>query len=359
MAIFLDHQRDKDFAVKSIRVSSVDELSKLVELTTRQLSDASGWQLIKFALTSDSISKPQSPQPETVTIRVSFVPRQSNRSVRIRQIRLIGPVDTSEPVPVHHDNIRGIHELALKLFHDLSLQIFKAKADVLTSTSEEASSDLRQHVVGLLFDQKAPLNKVQMHVCEHLLHELHSESRSTRLLVDDTYSFELVSIFASLVNSAAGMDFLSSHLEVLNDVLVLLRNGSDRCQRALIASLYKMTEKLSATQIEKHVRASQFCNTEVAGFANQLAATLALCLELQVRYRGSGKKTDGGPDVRRLVTSIEAAKSLPASDFSNTVALRLLLVHLTAIPSWSAAIEVCFFNLIGFWIDFHILDMRF
>ena len=329
LAVCLDNVRNKDYAVREIAVQALwGSKSELLE-TIKVPDQSIGWHVCRLA----GLPTPEGASPE-LRVRVTFTPSQSRRPVRVQQLRVSsdGVVDRSlDAVTWSALRTKLYHEQALKLFHELSLQVFQAKAtDGAAAVSDEAG-ELKQHVVGLLFDQKAPLSKVQTAVCEHLLRELQQEACSDQLVIDDAYSFELVSIVASLVNSAAGIGFLLAHLSAISDLLTMLQRGSDRCQRALLDTLGKIAAKVSARVLTPRMQPVLCGGQSVSGLPARLLFVLAQTIELQVRVRGA--KRAGNKESWSMRECVSGASAL-CGGFGCVAELRALLLELLTVPEW-------------------------
>jgi hypothetical protein len=363
IAIHIDGTRDRDFRILKIVVTTVPSLQEMSTVGSKSVSignwDVSeshvGWLMLRPSTESLKHAIASSSSP-SLSFRLGFTPRGNSRPIRIRQLCVLNGWESLANGSEHTtgrasrpDPHRIRHDLALQLFHDLSLQVFQGKAQAPVSQVEAdqgSSGDLKQQVVGLLLNQKTQLNRVQSFVCEHLLSELTKEATrifSGRDGSGDHYAFELLTMLSSLIASEAGAKFIGSHLNVSNVLMRLLFCGTDRCH-ALIVSIFVSLSKFGA-KLNSQTSSFLYGPSDIHDFIPQLLTVLAQCIELQVRFKGAGRRAENTDF--SMTKCIESAfpNSISAT---NSVALRAFVAQLEQSSEWRGLFEV------GSWLRYDL-----
>ena len=170
----------------------------------------------------------------------------------------------------------------------------------LTPAEEAESKDqseLKQHVVGLLFNTHGKnLSNLQQQVCQHIVHELHKETDRLRQLVlkgspidaEDVYSFELHSMLVALAGSQPGADFIAQRPSLVRDLLSSLHFSTPRVQRQVVVTLRRVMPVADPAKWNMAFAASSALHIE-AGLYPVLLLAIAKGLEVQLRSKAQGR----------------------------------------------------------------------
>ncbi|KAL3283868.1 hypothetical protein HHI36_018037 [Cryptolaemus montrouzieri] len=364
ICVHVDNCRDLGNKVSNITFYSgpnSDELVKLrsVEVETRLLGS---WVNCPISESNDNVMKIELKGPDN--------------SVRVRQIRLLGIVD-SESLRVgkqynsHTIQQRNCEAETLRVFRLITSQVFgkliqgeegqhqngSDNAGVAGSESIdplEESNDLREHMVGILFS-RSKLTHLQKQVIVHIVQAIRKETIRVReeweLLIcspsglssssqsqdiiknSDTYCFEMLSMVLALSGSSVGRAYLSHQSGLLGDLLSLLHTGSARVQRQVTSLLRRMLPEITPDTLAKVmgvaslppkdfnvvlVNNKALGSTEFdihrAGILDVFLSVIAKSLTVQVKLKG---KTGTGNAVKEINT-VTLATSIQPKDYLGT-----------------------------------------
>ncbi|EGD72098.1 hypothetical protein PTSG_11546 [Salpingoeca rosetta] len=270
----------------------------------------------------DGIAVAMPPAPRVVRIHLSGASK-----LRVRQVRAYGPAIQDASVPNSRvQYMRHRAGEALRLFRELTMQIFmsgktaaskkkkaqgEAGAEGLgvgaqqqqqqqqqaqpgEAAGEGDNTEMKEQVVGILFQEGQELNALQAEVCRHFFNEVKrkttalTESGACLQETDEVYMHELLTLIRSLTASEAGLRAISKESDMLNHLLVLLNIGTTRVQQQAVATLHKLLEYLPYDRTVKMVDTLPIAKVGY-GPLSVLLLTVAKCLTLQVRGRGKDK----------------------------------------------------------------------
>ncbi|XP_052752649.1 E3 ubiquitin-protein ligase MYCBP2 isoform X3 [Galleria mellonella] len=269
------------------------------------------------------------PRVTSPSLRVRCELRGPEPAVRVRQVRILSapaPVaaQAASPAQVLH----GLSEAdTLRVFRLLTSQVFGKLLEWDRSGSESGNegatggeeaaptddSDLREHVVGILFAGHK-LTSLQRQVMSHIVCAIGCEASRVRddwetaLLcaeaaeratddsihrpvphahTQDNYCFEMLSLLLALSGSAVGRAHLAQQTELLADLLALLHTGSERVQRQVISLLRRIITEIPPQKMFAAVNYKNELNTRVT-LLDHLVAYLGKAITVQVKIKGSG-----------------------------------------------------------------------
>lgn len=186
-------------------------------------------------------------------------------------------------------------------------------------------SDLKEHVVGILFGQ-SKLSSLQKQVCAHIVVSIRSETARVRdewelslaspdkaaERLSDTYCFELLSMVLALSGSEVGRAYIAEQYSLLSDLLALLHTGTPRVQRQVVSLLrrilplvlpHRLAHTLGIIALPKpgfsaiteatDASASQNNLEKNPGILDVLLAAVAKALTVQVKSKGAKKGGEG------------------------------------------------------------------
>ncbi|CAB3259020.1 unnamed protein product [Arctia plantaginis] len=262
------------------------------------------------------------PRVSSGSMRVRCELRGPEPAVRVRQVRVLGM-----PIAAPTSQAHLLHALAetdtLRVFRLLTSQVFGKLLEWERSGSESGGegaaaaddttaaddSDLREHVVGILFAGHK-LTSLQRQVMSHIVSAIGCEAARVRddwetaLLcaeaaerdeiqtrttthTQDNYCFEMLSLLLALSGSAVGRVHLAQRTELLADLLALLHTGSERVQRQVISLLRRMVTEIPP---QKMLAAVNYGNdlTSRVSLLDHLVCYLAKAISVQVKVKGTG-----------------------------------------------------------------------
>ncbi|XP_052746829.1 E3 ubiquitin-protein ligase highwire isoform X2 [Bicyclus anynana] len=260
------------------------------------------------------------PRSNSASVRVRCEFRGPEPTVRVRQLRVLsGPAaspDTSDPHPLHVLAERD----TLSVFRLLTSQVFGKLLEWENSINESGEgaaaeeavgddSDLREHVVGILFAGHK-LTSLQQQVMAHIVCAIGCEASRVRddwettLLcaeasartgqerpilmyhVPDNYCFEMLSLLLALSGSTVGRAHLAQRTELLGDLLALLHTGSERVQRQVISLLRRMIAEVPPN---KMLSALNYGGESVQEtLLDHLVCYVGKAVSVQVKVKGAG-----------------------------------------------------------------------
>ncbi|XP_047524361.1 E3 ubiquitin-protein ligase MYCBP2 isoform X3 [Pieris napi] len=217
------------------------------------------------------------PKSSSISVRVRCELRGPDPAVRVRQVRVLSGPQPHGTLSLQNHPLHSLTEKdTLRVFRLLTSQVFGKLLEweqtgdsegVVAGESTGDDSDLREHVVGILFAGHK-LTTLQKQVMSHIVCAIGCEASRVRddwetaLLcaeaVDrsdedaqprlahqqDNYCFEMLSLLLALSGSVAGRSHLAQRTELLADLLALLHTGSDRVQRQVISLLRRMITEI-------------------------------------------------------------------------------------------------------------------
>jgi E3 ubiquitin-protein ligase MYCBP2 len=316
-SIFIDGTRDNAQRVKRVETMVGPDKEKLQSLGKHVSlpKDFTGW----LTLALENADGSHFPHARLV------LQGQSSK-MRVRQIRLYGNAIKADATVSTASSLRQQADDALRLFHELTLQIFGqgrsmhaavvAAAAAAEGVGEGAADgggggddaaarpgggegrkpagedapELQQHVVGLLFTQGSKLSALQAQVCQHFFEEIKGETARASALRrplkegEDAYLFELLSMVAALSSSDAGMAAICKEVGLVTDLVGLLHCGSPRVQRQVVNMIRRLF---------KHVPPAFFSFLSQSNDGGLLALMLlavSKALELQLRNKVAGRE---------------------------------------------------------------------
>ena len=307
VALHLDAGRDSNTSVNSIEaVGGPDEDHLDTKLGTFAVAGKFvGWKMVSCIGSDGHLCK---------VVRLSL--KSSHSKVRVRQLAAFHSAEGMEGGLALGELTKLRANEALQLFRQLSMKLFGFKraeaipeADKDEPGQGDGDSQLRQQVVGLLFNKDSQLSLLQARVCNHFFAEI---SKQTCVLVehsddsfDDDYLHELVGMVASLAASDAGIEKIASEQALINDLVCLLHLSSSRVQAGAIAIIRRLL-----LVVQPAALAGRLVKLPVAdageGMIPLLILAVAKALDVQVRVRGQGKTV--------TKTSFETAVPIPSAD---------------------------------------------
>ncbi|XP_013162054.1 PREDICTED: E3 ubiquitin-protein ligase MYCBP2 isoform X3 [Papilio xuthus] len=258
------------------------------------------------------------PRLPCAPIRVRCELRGTEPSVRVRQLRVLGVPRAQYPslVPIHALQSH-VEQDTLRVFRLLTTEVFGKllEYDSIGAESNDAAapadnaiageSDLREHVVGILFAGHK-LTLLQKQVMTHIVFAIRFEATRARedwemwLLdsgsddpttprppVADNYCFEMLSLLLALSGSSVGRAHLAKRLELLSDMVSLLHTGSDRVQRQIISLLRRMITEIPPERMSFALNFGS-APDEKMSMLDWLVSYLAKAITIQVKVKGPG-----------------------------------------------------------------------
>ena len=195
-----------------------------------------------------------------------------DNTVRLRQVKVIGKQNqVLSPSPPERAESQRIQQSnceteTLRVFRLITRQVFgkllenetELDIPVIESWEGESGTDLKEHVVGILFS-RSKLSHLQKQVCSHIVAAISKEaecfrdewelslcsdqrSRETEDLpkLSDAYCYEMLSMVMALSGSNVGRSYLAQQYGLMKDLLSLLHTGTARVQRAVISVLRRV-----------------------------------------------------------------------------------------------------------------------
>ena len=186
-------------------------------------------------------------------------------------------------------------------------------------------SDLKEHVVGILFGQ-SKLSSLQKQVCIHIVASIQSERSRVRdeweqslaspdesiSRQSDTYCYELLSMVLALSGSEAGRAYVAEQYPLLVDLLSLLHTATSRVQCQVVSILHRVLplvipqrlahtlgiESLPKPGYSAVTEATDASGTQMnleknVGILDVLLAVVAKALTVQVKSKGAKKGEEG------------------------------------------------------------------
>jgi E3 ubiquitin-protein ligase MYCBP2 len=290
LALHLDAGRDNNANVTSIEaLGGPDEDHLDTNLGTLSVhSKFVGWKTVSCVSSDGNVCK---------VVRLKF--KSSHSKVRVRQLlAYINADDELEGSISLGDLTKHRANEALQLFRQLSMKLFGFKrAEAVPDAGEEPArggdeSQLRQQVVGLLFDKDSQLTQLQTQVCGRFFADI---SKQTHILVndssdlyDDGYLNELVGMVASLAASDAGVENIATEQTLINDLVCLLHLGSSRVQAGAIAIIRRLLLVVQPSKLATLLPKLPVSHAG-EGLVPLLILAISKALDVQVRVRGQGK----------------------------------------------------------------------
>eukprot|EP00047_Mylnosiga_fluctuans_P000811 m.202671 g.202671 ORF g.202671 m.202671 type:complete len:4234 (-) comp10109_c2_seq9:387-13088(-) len=279
IAVYVDNTRDRAQKVAKLVSLSGPSVAGLEQRCERRLADTfCGWVTL--------------PLENEAGKRFSFIQVQLSGAakIRIRQIRVFAGLKPSPTVASSLPAVRAAE--ALKVFRDLASEIFGLSAAPADKDGNGEGQELRQHVVGVLFDQGSSLSSLQTQVSQDILREIHDATRkllqtSEESTHTDAYCFELLSMLSSLAASPMGSAFLAKAPELVNDLLAHLHFGPPRSQRIVVRLLQKVLRN-DPRIINSSIVS---CVQGHAGLLPMLLLVIAKSMPLQVRTKAQAKES--------------------------------------------------------------------
>ncbi|EDQ87112.1 uncharacterized protein MONBRDRAFT_33522 [Monosiga brevicollis MX1] len=329
VAVHVDNVRDAQNAVLSLSLHTSKTAPVLGGKASSLDKSHAGWVIL-------SVPPNLPAPPSNLVVRVG-----GSTKSRVRQVVVLGvPQRTSGGLPLA-EQAKARGNDALALFRLLTLQLFgggqsvgaaqppvegdapaPAEADDPKQGDPKKDGDggdqaidtpeLRQHVVGLLFDQDARLNTLQQQVCKHFFNEIgHQAEAISRAaedaeegvaVVNDDYLFELVNMVASLSASASGIENVARERELINDLVGLLHLSTPRVQRQVVHILCRLLQVVPPTTMATLVTRVPLASKQ-EGLVPLLILAVAKALTVQVRVRGGQSKVNETTTFRASVAT--------------------------------------------------------
>lgn len=216
------------------------------------------------------------------------------------------------------------------MFRILTSQVFGKliSGGATTSSSTDGSTDLKEHMVGILFS-RSNLTQLQRQVCAHIVAtikketqrvrddwELSLSSSSASQLVpqSDAYCFEMLSMVLALSGSSVGRAYLAQQAGLLRDLFSLLHTGSARVQRQVTSLLRRVLPEVSPQVLASILQVPSLPTEDYSiiglggeeeqpepldlhrpGILDVLLACIAKAITVQIKTKGSGGPSHMGP----------------------------------------------------------------
>ena len=276
VALHVDNGRDLDKKVSSVTfkvgksVEDATAVAKQVDVESR----FAGW--INCFLDAN---------PEHAVVKIEL--KGPDNTLRVRQVKALGggggqsgplferDLNNAAAAPVTIQQ-RNCEAETLRVFRLITGQVFgrlleeNNEDESPPSAAASAASDLKEHVVGILFS-RSKLTHLQKQVCAHIVQAIKKEAARFRdeweaLLCSgetpppgqataavaadqgassDAYCFEMLSMVLALSGSSVGRSYLAQQFGLLRDLLALLHTGSGRIQRQVISLLRRVLPKVA------------------------------------------------------------------------------------------------------------------
>ena len=183
---------------------------------------------------------------------IKLILKGPDGSLRIRQVKLLGHIETADDDDVHGFDSYELQCLnceteTLRVFKLLTTQVFKSLISSEENCEDKHVTGKMEHVVGILFSQHK-LTNMQKQVCAHILQAIRKETVRVHDAwelakineLSDNYCFELLNLVLALSGSAVGCAFVAQQLCLLEDLLTLLHTSSPRVQRQVVSLLRRL-----------------------------------------------------------------------------------------------------------------------
>ena len=268
VALHVDNGRDLGNKVSSVTfkvgksMEDVTAVAKQVDVESR----FAGW--INCFLDAN---------PEHSVVKIEL--KGPDNTLRVRQIKALGggggglfPVKELNNPGLITIQQRNCEAETLRVFRLITGQVFGRLLEESHHENEDgsggkdssasAASDLKEHVVGILFS-RSKLTHLQKQVCAHIVQAIKKETarfrdewetllcsetpplnQITEQKTSDTYCFEMLSMVLALSGSSVGRSYLAQQFGLLKDLLALLHTGSGRIQRQVISLLRRVLPKV-------------------------------------------------------------------------------------------------------------------
>ncbi|RWS17339.1 E3 ubiquitin-protein ligase MYCBP2-like isoform X4 [Dinothrombium tinctorium] len=289
-----------------------------------------------------------------------------DNTLRLRQVKILGFAEARIGECIKSlSNYAHIQQLnceseTLRVFRLLTSQVFGklisgsendsgdgAKFEQNGDIGENGPSsgdgtDLREHMVGILFSRSSKLTNLQKQVCSHIVQSIRVETLRVReewetLLCSksgsvncaseiplDAYCFELLSMVLALSGSKTGRQYLSQQNNLLLDLLSLLHTGSARVQRQVTSLLRRVLPEIQPTSFAAIVNVDSLPPSDFlaannkegefdlhkAGVLDVFLACIAKALTVQTKIKGTSTSTNKGLQLVTLATSIHPRDNL-------------------------------------------------
>ncbi|XP_022651457.1 E3 ubiquitin-protein ligase rpm-1-like isoform X3 [Varroa destructor] len=323
VAIHIDNTRDVQNRVGHVSFKVGDESSLTIVRTEEVSNTFAGWVGVETSGKNAAGAR---------VVRVEL--KGLDQSLRIRQLKVLdkpGPIPDSKgittPEVIQHGNCEAE---TLKVFRILTSQVFGKliSGGATTSSSTDGSTDLKEHMVGILFS-RSNLTQLQRQVCAHIVAtikketqrvrddwELSLSSSSASQLVpqSDAYCFEMLSMVLALSGSSVGRAYLAQQAGLLRDLFSLLHTGSARVQRQVTSLLRRVLPEVSPQVLASILQVPSLPTEDYSiiglggeeeqpepldlhrpGILDVLLACIAKAITVQIKTKGSGGPSHMGP----------------------------------------------------------------
>ncbi|RWS30275.1 E3 ubiquitin-protein ligase MYCBP2-like isoform X6, partial [Leptotrombidium deliense] len=349
--IHIDNCRDLGSKITQITIKfggSAHTEQQLIKLETVVVDNRfAGW--LNWSL---------SQQENVKTVRIEM--KGPDNTLRLRQVKILGLLDSKigelvKPVS-QYNNIQQLNceSETLRVFRLLTSQVFGklisgnesdsmdgAKFDqnqeqlIENNCANGDGTDLREHMVGILFSRSSKLTYLQKQVCSHIVQSIRVETVRVREewetllcsksgsvhcvseMPSDAYCFELLSMVLALSGSSTGRQYLSQQNNLLLDLLSLLHTGSARVQRQVISLLRRVLPEIQPPAFASVFNVQSLppndflaaSNKEAefdlhkAGLLDVFLACIAKALTVQTKIKGSSTSSNKGLQSVTLATS--------------------------------------------------------
>ncbi|XP_048488841.1 E3 ubiquitin-protein ligase MYCBP2 [Plutella xylostella] len=295
------------------------------------------------------------PRVSCSPLRVRCELRGPEPGVRVRGVRVLSAPAAAAPAPPPAVLLHGLTECdTLRVFRLLTSQVFgklleweAGDSDAGDAAADEpgSDSDLREHVVGILFAGHQ-LTCLQRQVMSHIVCAIGCEAARARddwetalvceagdqgagagergagegagagagagrgnAHVQDSYCFEMLSLLLALSGSAVGRAHLAQRTELLADLLSLLHTGSERVQRQVISLLRRMIAEIPPQKMLAAINYGSDMATRVT-LLDHLVSYLSKAITVQLKV-----KAFGAPPPSSITMGGSVAPAPPAAWF--------------------------------------------
>uniref|UniRef100_A0A0K2UH48 RCR-type E3 ubiquitin transferase n=1 Tax=Lepeophtheirus salmonis TaxID=72036 RepID=A0A0K2UH48_LEPSM len=264
-------------------------------------------------------------------------------TLRVRQIKLLSVGSQSICDDKDIDSLikqQNCESETLRVFRLMTAQVFGKflRQDNSMDDSEE-DLDLREHVVGILFNSKTRLSYLQKQVCSHIVQAIKKEASILKEdwelslchhgeipSLSDTYCFEMLSLVLALSGSTVGKLYLSQQQGLIQDLLNLLHTGTARIQRQVILLIRRILPEIPPSSFAsiigvKNLPPKDFASLSLShtfdhkapGLLDIFFSCIAKALTVQVKSKGMHGKDSGG----RNISVVTLASSIHPKDYKN------------------------------------------
>ncbi|CAB4068652.1 MYCBP2 [Lepeophtheirus salmonis] len=211
------------------------------------------------------------------------------RNVSLLKIEFKGPDSTLRVRQIKLLSVGS--QKTLRVFRLMTAQVFGKflRQDNSMDDSEE-DLDLREHVVGILFNSKTRLSYLQKQVCSHIVQAIKKEAS---ILKED---WDLV---LALSGSTVGKLYLSQQQGLIQDLLNLLHTGTARIQRQVILLIRRILPEIPPSSFAsiigvKNLPPKDFASLSLShtfdhkapGLLDIFFSCIAKALTVQVKSKG-------------------------------------------------------------------------